>query len=57
MLNLHDDAFARIGLEKVDAYVTDSFSEIEPDVNSLMVDREDIPYVAAPNVDVSNAVV
>ncbi|HEY1001412.1 MAG TPA: hypothetical protein VGD83_17385, partial [Streptosporangiaceae bacterium] len=39
---LHDNAFGRVGLEEVDADVTDSLCEIKAHVNIVMVDGEDI---------------
>ena len=57
MLNLHDDTFGRIGPEKVDAHVTDILSETQPGPDEVIVDGEGVPYVAAPDVDIANAVV
>jgi hypothetical protein len=57
VLDLHDNAFGRVGFEEIDADVTNAIAEIEAYVNFIVVDREDIVYVAAPNVDVANAVI
>ena len=57
MFNLHYDAFAWIGPDKVDAHVTDPLSEIEPHVVHVMVDVESVLNVSAPDIDVANAAV
>jgi hypothetical protein len=57
MFDLHDDAFARIGLEKVDAHIADAGSEVEMHVVRVMVDDENVLGTSAPDVDVANAMV